>query len=493
MPQDPFEDNLSEEQFGSAILDPNSTEKDGCIVRVNPTLNECDVYADGSYYANCAIPGLYTQTDGSGGSVEVPQRGTPVRIRVGRGWPTITGYLPISTDNTAKSAPSFPVVSNLVGSSGSLYPSDDGANFGGRFSDGLLPGDKVDIGNQGQGFARLDGGVALMKGSDLSQVMCNANKDHTIIAGRNLSIFTGFGQMIFGDDAGKSYFKFEGGTDQLTQVGADKENWQVQALIGGEASGLLDFKVLNLRGESLFSFSIDPDGTCRQTRLGNFAESYSGSLDTTVATGRRVDIVDGDDLCYVLQGKRVEKFTGGHETQNLESRSSFVAGNRKDNVRNDWKVSVGRTMSFNVSGDFALGNPTTAAVQWTVSNGSVVFDIGEPLAGDNVKALSGFKVGVAGLGGIELATQLGQITMDASLPGSVWVGGGLGNIPIEPAVLGLKFAELMTNIISIFDAHIHPPTFPGKPVEPPLPPAQMAARVAPNVPFSLSKKVLIGP
>lgn len=480
------------EAFGSALVEERPHEKDGCIVRVNPDLNECDVYADGCYYSNCALPGLYTQAEGAGGCVDIPQRGTPVRIRVGQGWPVISGFLAVSTDAEAKSAPNFPVL-GVVDSAGSIYPDDTGANFGGRFTGNLLPGDKVDIGNMGQGFARLDGGVTLMKGSELSQFITNAEGDTSTIVGRNLNIYTGSGQMVFGDDAGKSFFKFECGTDQLTQVGADKENYQVQALIGGDAEGLVDFKVLNLRGERLFGFSIDPDGSCRQLRRGNFADSYEGQLDISVAKGRRIDIYNGNDTHIVHQGMRVESYVGGQQTEILESRSGYIAGSNRDYIRNDWKISVGRSMSFNVSGDFILGNPTTAAVGWTITNGSVVFDIGNPLAGDNAKALSGFKVGVKGLGSVELLTQLGQIFIDASLPGNVWIGGSATNIPIDPAVLGLKFVEIMTKLIAIFDAHVHPPTFPGKPVEPPLPPAAMTTQIAPNLPFSLSKKVLIGP
>jgi len=140
-----------------------------------------------------------------------------------------------------------------------------------------------------------------------------------------------------------------------------------------------------------------------------------------------------------------------------------------------------------------------------VTNGHASFDIGSQLAGDSFKATSSFRVNTHGLGNVELlANELGMIMMDAALPtGSVYVGANLSaqaTAPkpslFEPAVLGWKFIALMTAVVATFDSHTHmlPPPLAAlaffAPTLPPIP--LMSATVAPNIPFSVSKKVMVG-
>ena len=491
--------------FGGALreMPQKRSEVPGVIVRVNPLQGSCDVSAGGNYYGNVPLPDLARDVEGSGGEFKVVRRGTPVVLRLSVGWPTISQVLPISTDQEAVGRPSFEL-DPLGSSGGDLFPADDGPTFLGRLPRDMHMGDWGRIGNQGQKLMVLDGGVVTMEASPMARVEVIQDEDTLLLAGRNTRLITGFGNMEFRDQGGKSSMVFEGGTDQVTQTGSGKGNWAVRAEIGGDAEGLIDFQTRNLGGQRVSSFSVDMEGSEQRHNAGNVSWAVDGAHEWSIRQGRKVYIQAGDDYLEV-RGGREEQIYGSYITEAFDTRFSRVGGDRRDTVMRDWTMAAMRNMKVNVSGDALLSNPTTNALDVVVTNGHASFDIGSQLAGDSFKATSSFRVNTHGLGNVELlANELGMIMMDAALPiGSVYVGANLSaqaTAPkpslFEPAVLGWKFIALMTAVVATFDSHTHmlPPPLAAlaffAPTLPPIP--LMSATVAPNIPFSVSKKVMVG-
>ena len=491
--------------FGGALRKSphRASQIPGVIARVNPLQGSCDVSAAGNYYGNVPLPDLARDAEGSGGEFKIVRRGTPVVLRLDMGWPVIAQVLPISTDQEAVGRPSF-AIDPSGSSGGDLFSNNDGPTFLGRMPKDLHMGDRGWVGNQGQRLAILDGGVISMEASPMAKVEVIQDEDTLLMAGRNTRLISGFGNVEFRDSGGKSSFVFEGGTDQITQTGAGKENWTIRTEIGGEAEGLVNLQTRNLEGQRIASLTMDMDGSERRFNAGNTSVAVEGSHECSIKQGRLIRIQQGNDFLEV-QGAREEHVYGNYITEAFDTRFCRVGGDRRDTVMRDWTLAAMRNMKVNVSGDVALSNPTTNALDFTVTNGSVLFDVGSPIAGDSFKALSGFKVLTHGLGNVELlATELGMLMMDASLPlGSVYVGANLSSqktapkgAGFEPAVLGWKFIALMTAVVSTFDTHVHmlPPPLAalafGAPTLVPL--VLMSATVAPNIPFSVSKKVMVG-
>lgn len=491
--------------FGGALRQTpkQRTSVPGVIVRVNPLQGSCDVSAGGNYYGNVPLPNLARDVAGSGGEFNVPRRGTPVVLRLDVGWPTISQILPISTDQEALDRPSFEL--DATGSSGGdLFAADDGPTFLGRLPKDMHLGDRGWIGNQGQKLAILEGGVVTLEASPMARV--EAVQDDTLImAGRNTRLMTGFGNVEFHDEGGKSWFVFEGGTDQVTQTGAGRDKWTIRAEMGGDAEGLVDFQTRDLTGQRVASVSMGMDGSEQRYNAGNTSVSVAGSHACSIQQGRSTLIQQGADYLEV-QGDREERVYGNLITETFDTRFSRVGGDRRDTVMRDWSLATMRNMKVNVSGDAISSNPLTNALDFVVTNGSVMFDVGNALAGDLKKALSGFKVNTyGGAGNIELlANEAGLLMLDAALPtASVYIGANVSTqltapkgAGFEPAVLGWRFIALMNAIIATFDTHVHPLPPPlaflagGAPTLFPI--VQMSATVQPNVPFSVSKKVMIG-
>lgn len=439
---------------GSALRAQPPRTVPGTILYVDPNNGACDVFSEGCYYSNIGAPNVTADPEGMGGSLEVPRQGQTVMLSIGAGDPTIVSMYPVSASSETAARPRASLTP--VETSGSPYNDSDAAPRSGRVPNGTLPGDRAWIGNQGQGMGVLDGGMASMWGSQFARLDLLSEADTAKLAGRNLDIFTGFGQMRFIDDEGKASFVFEGGTDQLTQSGAGQSKFPIQFRIGGESEGLLDFHLKDANDRRRYSFSTEPDGTTSRYQAGNEAIRIGGLQAQMIESGRSVVIKTGNDTLSVQDGNRAELFEGSHNTETLESRSYKVGGSRYDKMTKNWAVSAGGSMSFSASGD-AVPTALSNAVNWTVTNGSVNFDIGSAAALDNPIAQSSFKVTTNSTGRIELLSKAaGQILMDTTLPAAgIMVGGTLTSPAKEPAVLGLEFLKVLNTIMAIFDSHTH--------------------------------------
>ena len=486
-------------RFGSALAAGPGRSRHGSansvtylratIVRVNPDKGKCDVAGNNSYYSDIPLPNMRMSAGGAGSTVEIPKRGTPVLLRITAGEATISQIIAVPTDSSVETRPRFPVIENATDTT--FYPSDDGPSFG-RLPKGLLPGDWCKMGEEGQCFALLDGGAVTMRATPMAKVEASRIHDTLNLKGRNLNMFTGFGNMIFTDSGGKSSFVFEGGTDQMTQTGGPLEKWQVRARIGGEAEGLADFQILGSHGERLFSVVLDGDGSIRQGRTGNTNSNYGGNLVEEIGTGYEKLVRSGNHDLTIMDGSRNDFIVGNDELKLFGSKATMIAGSRNDNIRNRWTLSVGQTATFNISGD-PIPTPLSRAMSFIVSNGSVVFDIGNPIAGDVPSAFSSFRVLTKSQGGqIELRSGITGFTwIDSDKPiGSVMIGGNILNPAIEPAVLGVQLLQLLLNQAMLYDTHTHISASPGSPTGPTLLP-QSPALVSTGATI-MSKKVLIG-
>jgi len=480
--------------WGSALTkDPQAVSSIvGTILRINAETGTCDVATtDRRWLCNLALPGLSSDPEGPGGTITVPRLNQPVLVDLSTGWPTITKIFPVPTNTTANDQPSFSVADTADNPTSLLYGQESAPNYRARLPK-LLPGDTVTMGNQGQAVYVLDQGVCGLRASPLAKVEVNQCGDTTQIVGRNLSLMSGFGSVEFVDSGGKHSFEFKGGVDQLTQTG--KDNWIVRSRVGGDAVGLLDLQVSNTQGDKVYSFSCGMEGSVAQTQAGNLTQQVSGTSSYRLGGSRNAQIDNGDDVLLMMNGSQRSEIWGNRVSDILDGCFTNVGSVRRDQVRGDWSMAVGRNMSINVSGDPLPSTPIDASLRVVATNGSVLFDVGNPLAGDLAKTLSGFKVNTHGVGNIELlAKELGLVMIDSTLPAaSVWVGANTLSPKFEPAVLGFKLISLLTQMMAMFDTHVHMIVVPVPGVPTMIPMAPMTPVVAANLPFLISKKVMLG-
>ena len=460
------------------------------ILRVNPNKGKCDVYGSCRYFSDVPLPGMSISPDGAGGTVEIPKRGTLVLLRITAGTATIADILSTPADPSVETYPRYPI-SETQTANNALFSSDDGPSFG-QLPTGMLPGDWCKVGEDGQCFALLEGGAVKMRATPLAQVEATRANDTLNVVGRNMNLFTGFGRVQFVDDGGKSSFIFEGGTDQLTQVGGPNTNWQIRARVGGEAEGLTDFQLLDLRGIRVFGVNIESDGSSHHHQEGNHDFYCRGAFSQEIGKGYSQFVRTGSHKLTVNDGNYAEDIKGNHTSLIFGSKSTSLTGSRADNIRNAWTMMVGRTASFSISGA-PIPTPISKAFACEVTNGSVVFNVGDPLAGDTQAGVSSFRVFTKSAGGqIELRSgKTGFTWIDSDNPaGSIMIGGNLLSPATEPAVLGLKLISLIMSMAAAFDAHTHISASPGSPTAVPVP--LLTSTISGKAVSILSKKVLIG-
>jgi len=443
-------EDLNRDEPGNPFSSPRQYTTRGQIYAVNSRTLTCDVMSErGQRFLGLALPYLAHDPEGGGGSVRIPRVGQPVIVQCGHGNEYITQIYA-----EPSSIVTDPDLTFQIDGVASFAPRKSVSNYRGYLPDDLLPGDWLEIGNQGQYFTLLDGGAAILHATPFAQARALQHDDTFQVMGRNLDIFTGFGNIKFEDQDGKKAVIFEGGTDQWSELEPGKENWSIRGLIGGDAEGLIDFRVQDKRGQPVVKSVIEADGSTRNEYSGSRLLTIDGNVDESI-DGHRVVEVGGLDALTVHgdQGIVVE---GSQSTDVSQALSTIVGQDRTDMVNRDWNLSAGRFMRLTAGGDPLLGKPGDAAVDWTITNGSLVIDIGNPAALDAQKSLSGFN----------LKTYLGNIVLESLIKGSIQLntvnpidsiilGGTIGGVAPFHAVLWETFYALINAIGDYLDYHNH--------------------------------------
>ena len=336
------------EPFNDTNLNDQWIER-GNIVAVNPPTCTCNVETETrGRFNGVHFPYLVQDPEGCGGRVYVPRVGQQVVVQQGIGTPFISLGLPTSTDSNAGVGASAAFTEAATYSKGALSFSPAApADYAAQLPRSLLPGDWMWLGNQGQHLALLDGGVAAMLASPWSQVSCSQEDDTTTVIGRNMNIVTGFGNIRFFDDAGKSGMLFEGRTDQTLESGYGRDNWTVQAKIGGDAEGLFDFRINNRDGEAVAKTIWKADGSVVNMTSGDQEQTFDGNMGLTY-NGDLLRSIKGSEIISVGLD-RTENFAGSHTTAVSQNRSCDVLNDRPDIISRDWSMSAGRVHSLKVS------------------------------------------------------------------------------------------------------------------------------------------------
>lgn len=296
-----------------------------------------------------------------GDSTLLPPR-TPVRVSFALGLPYIDGVLP--TETRAPDDRQNPTsITDVPGHGG-----DDpvfSRNFGasaradGEPSD-VMPGDFVGQGPDGSSVAALHGRVAQLKASPLAQIQAFGDTDTVRIAAGLYQLITWMGESKVVNDEGKTSFIWRGGSDQLTQTGADEERYTLKLDVG-HTGDVLRFEVSNREGQPVFRLHVSPEGRVDvfaaggvSTHGGNGAQRQprvtQGSSEETI-TGAASRIVERDASTTVRGG--LEHSVGSSRTYvtGLDF-TSRINRNFLQNIGGTKIEVVGGDSTYHVGGDY---------------------------------------------------------------------------------------------------------------------------------------------
>lgn len=476
---------------GNPFADDRDLDKQwrerGTIISVNPNTLTCDVETETSgRLTGLALPEVIQSPQGCGGQIAIPHPGQQVVVQRGLGFPFIDKLLSLPTTKNAAQTVSFAITPTAtIAPTSGFFPQTDSANYRASLPEGVLPGDWIRMGNQGQYLGILDNGIASLYAGPWAHAVAMQENDTLELAGRNLKLLTGAGNLTCTDFGGKTSLLLQLGTDQKIETGQGTEHFPLTIRMGGESAGLLDFVLTDRRGTPVYERLIFSDGsvaetmrTLQTTCRGQVSRSYEQGLHELVIGSVQREI--SQDQIDIIQGS--------HERTVSQNLVSQVLNDQSENINRNWLVSVGQTMDLIVSGNI-LAKPGDASAHWMFSNGSLIIDIGMPPTDLNT-ALSSFKLTTYGIqGNVELTSMLSKVILNTTTPDSVLLGSAAG-VATFHAVLWEPLQIFLKTLIDWATNHIHP-TGVG-PSGTAAIPAPAKALLEPLLPAIGSIKVMLG-
>lgn len=335
-------------------------------------------------------------------------------------------------------------------------PEINGPDRRGNLPKDVLPGDRVEQGPDGQIMGLLSGGSALLKASDLAQIILTQARNLVRIVGNTVRLDTGMGVLEMRTEEGKSTLDLKLGADEATESGVSAENWRIRAELGQEGE-IMDLRVLDTRGRAVYRHHVDPDG-----RVDTLSRRKTEFVDETLRTviGEDDDRFVAGDTRHDLRGDKVVEVGGSQHTT--------VSGNSALQTGNDLSLQAGHDLLLGAtrSGRLFFGGSALSvadAFLLRAVNGDVTFDVGDPARGDVLASAINLR---APVGGIRLTTGLGRIQLNCARPGGVGLGGP-GAKPFHPVMYEF-FASMLRVLGALLDSHVH--VVAGVPSSPPVSP-----------------------
>lgn len=327
------------------------TEKtwERCTVNaVDPVTYTCDVYTEtGREFYGLPWPSTHLDSSGPAGDITAPRLLQKMIIHYNLGVPRL-----IASDPVLQKTPEAETsISGISSGSGSKNISRNRPNYrGGRPKD-ILPGDWIRLGSRGNYVAVLEGGLSILRGGELSQVIANPHDDSVRILARNLDLYTDFGEIEFTNNGGQVNMSLSGGSQQEDETSPSVGGFTISADLGAKGDAF-EFYIGDPRGTVYWRSHIRPDGS---------QELFTGDIDS-------------------------------YSTGNCDY---IVAGNKKDVVMKDYAGEIRGSSLRGVQGDCR----ETVYGQKTVAAAGVTFTAGENLVGtaaQEVRFLSGGLTNVPG-------------------------------------------------------------------------------------------------
>jgi hypothetical protein len=405
------------------------------------------------------------------GEISVPKRGMIISVHYELGEPTVSFSQPVPQAGNTIPSTSATAAPQIGGDDGT-YANQGHSNFRGVRPPDVLPGDWIRMGSQGNLVGVMEGGLTLLKASELAQVVASRTNDLLRLIGRNMDILTDFGEFRFTNKNGNCSMQMRAGSKQTTQTSPLKENYTIRADLG-DTGQLVNFRVTDPDGHTLSSVNMDPNGSVTRTAAGD-------TLDTVF--GKQTERVDGDrefsmggDLTEYIFGNASERVSA-NKTVQAGADVMLQSGNDTGVFSNrDISIGASRNMTVAVSGDTSAISGVNA-LEWTVNNGSVEFNIGDPSAGDTGGARSGWTV-MTNTGNMLFSTNGGNFIVDTTTPNSVWLG---GSEPLYHAAVYEMFQVFISTMGALIDSHTH--LSPAGPTSPPVvPPYSTSSSLVPNI------------
>ena len=318
------------------------------------------------------------------GTVGMLPRGTEVVVQYQLGYPIIQGVLKGAVTGAVELTPAR--VSEVRGVGG-----EDGVYARGNdVSNSRAPNDPVDVlagdwarkSRHNNMIGVLAGGTNVVSSSPMAQIRTHGINDMVEVFANLYRHVSSLGNMEIINDGGKTSLIWRAGADQLTENGANVENWTLR-LDAGKIGDLFRLSVTTPHNNTLCELHMSADGRLSLTGVAgvDISSGARGTAREDVAENKEVSVLQ--NMSTSVAGAVFNAVGGGRETL-VGTNDSVATGNDlKETVGHDRLTHVSNNLKTTVEGGSPLQPPPvgSVAILWEAVNGGIESVTGNPANG----------------------------------------------------------------------------------------------------------------
>lgn len=213
----------------------------------------------------------------------------------------------------------------------------------------IMPGDAVLTSPDNSAVGALVGKVAVVRGSPMAQLRAlgQQNLVHLMSGIFRHDTWMGTSEVI--NESGKTSYRFRGGSDQLNETGPDAEKFTIHLDVG-DTGDVIDLRVTNLEGETLFRFHVTADGALDVYARGGVRQlgGSRGAQHPHQYVGQHAVEVDGAHSLIVSGPHETSADSARHQIDN--SRTTMVGLDDAKYVNRDESANVGGNSRREIAG-----------------------------------------------------------------------------------------------------------------------------------------------
>lgn len=321
------------------------------------------------------------------GEISVLPRGTEVVIHYElNGRPVILGVLKSAVSNAVEVNPARISEVRGVGGEDGVYSQEGDTST----SSSRPPNDPVDIisddwlrkGKHNNFVGVLSGGTNILSSSPMAQIRTHGVNDMVEVFANVYRHISALGNLDIKNDGGKTSLTWRAGADQLTENGANAENWTLRLDAGAEGD-LFRLSVTTPHNNTLCEVHMSADGRLSLTGVAgvDISSGTNGTAREDVAANKEVSVLG--DMATQVKGEVTETFDAGKTTL-VATNDEVSAGNDlKETVGHDRMTHIGNRLVTTVEGGGPVPPPDTGnlAILWDAVNGGIESVTGNPKSG----------------------------------------------------------------------------------------------------------------
>jgi hypothetical protein len=319
------------------------------------------------------------------GEVGILPRGTEVVVNFEiEGRPLIVGVLKSSATSAVEVNPARISEVRGVGGEDGVYDQKNPA------ASAHAPNDPVDViaddwvrkGQHNNFIGVLAGGTNVVSSAPMAQVRTHGVNSMVEVLANVYRHISALGNLEIVNDGGKTSLIWRAGADQLTENGANSENWTIR-LDAGATGDLFRLQVTTPNNNTLCEVHMSADGRLSLTGVAgiDISSGVRGTLREDVAENKEVSVLG--TVTTTVGGAVLETLNAGRETLVATNDTLSTGNDLKETVGNDRMTFISNRLRTTVQGGGTTPPPSTGnlAILWDAVNGGIESVTGSPKSG----------------------------------------------------------------------------------------------------------------